>query len=57
MQAIVHPDDCAFAARHFQEELTSLQVIFADWHIIRRDGKERWIAHICQPVYIPRGAT
>lgn len=55
MQAIVHPDDRVFAARHFQEELTSLQVISADWRIVRRDGEERWIAHICQPVYSTDG--
>lgn len=55
MQAIVHPDDRVFATRHFQEELSSSQVIASEWRIIRRDGQERWIAHICQPVYSTDG--
>ncbi|NJN94537.1 MAG: GAF domain-containing protein [Anaerolineales bacterium] len=55
MQAIVHPDDQGYVARHFQEELSSPKVISSEWRIIRRDGQERWIGHICQPVYSTDG--
>jgi PAS domain S-box-containing protein len=53
---ITHPDDRALLVRHEQEHVTG-QVYNFDFRIITRDGEERWINHICQPVFSADGKS
>jgi PAS domain S-box-containing protein len=51
LEQISHPDDRDRVVQHLDEELEQPEVGSIDFRIITRDGKERWIAHACQPVY------
>jgi len=54
-QKIIHPDDFALVGRHFNKDLLCRDTKSLDFRIRPRNGKERWIAHICQPVYDDNG--
>ncbi|MBW2090845.1 MAG: PAS domain-containing protein [Deltaproteobacteria bacterium] len=52
LASIVHPEDQEDFRTHLTEVETSHDAIMhLDFRIIRRDGKERWVSHYCQPVY------
>jgi PAS domain S-box-containing protein len=51
MQTIIHPDDQTRMAKHFEVEARNSEVITTDFRVITRSGEERWIGHVCQPVY------
>jgi PAS domain S-box-containing protein len=56
LKKVVHPDDSQAVIKHLRQVLkkdTSVQQI--DFRIITKDGKERWIEHICQPVFSSDG--
>ena len=55
LEKITHPDDRPFMSRHLSEDLSSDEAHSLDFRIITRSGEERWIAHVCQPVYSPDG--
>jgi PAS domain S-box-containing protein len=55
LQKIVHPDDRAKLEAHVVEEFESAEPIPLDFRIITADGRERWIAHVCQRVYAADG--
>ena len=52
LEKIAHPADMALVARHLKEERrigrTARQIEF---RIIHRSGEERWMGHLCQPVF------
>jgi PAS domain S-box-containing protein len=49
---IVHPDDFRVLTEHFGQVLKrDTDVHQIDFRIITKDGEERWIEHICQPVF------
>ncbi|MFZ5773942.1 MAG: ATP-binding protein [Thermodesulfobacteriota bacterium] len=52
---IVHPDHQALMADHFGQALDDHQVCMLEFRIVTRDGRDRWISHICQPVYSESG--
>ena len=52
---IVHPDDRALVIRHLRQDLYYQHGSFLIFRIITQSGKNRWIAHVCQPVYSPEG--
>lgn len=54
-EKIIHPDDHALLDGHFSKDLLSKDVKSLDFRIRSRNGKERWITHICQPVYDDNG--
>ncbi|MEI8375729.1 MAG: PAS domain-containing protein [Planctomycetota bacterium] len=51
LERIVHPDDRDQLMRHFRSENPIPSHHAAEYRIISRTGEERWIEHICQPVY------
>jgi PAS domain S-box-containing protein len=51
LQKIVHPDNYALVARHLEEGLEIQEALSIDFRIITHSGEERWIEHVCQPVY------
>ena len=55
LERIVHPHDHARFVRHIEDALESRNALSIDFRIITRMGDERWIAHICQPVYDDNG--
>jgi PAS domain S-box-containing protein len=52
-EKIVHPDDRELYPRHFHK--SDDEVVPVDFRIIARNGEERWISHVCQPVYSSDG--
>lgn len=52
LEKIAHPDDREMVSRHLKEEHSVTgEARSLDFRIISRDGEERWIGHVCQPVY------
>lgn len=51
LEHIIHPDDRDRVAHHLRDEQCSQQVDELAFRIITRRGEERWIGHVCQPVY------
>jgi diguanylate cyclase (GGDEF)-like protein/PAS domain S-box-containing protein len=50
MTRIVHPEHLARWRYHYNQMCTGDEAVFLDIQIISRDGRKRWISHICQPV-------
>jgi PAS domain S-box-containing protein len=56
LEKIIHPEDRKMIfAGHSRDEFESDQAISLDFRIITRSGSERWINHICLPVYNAEG--
>ena len=55
LQKIVHPDDQSTFASHFCHLEQQKRTSGFDFRIITRSGEERWINHVCQPVYMSEG--
>lgn len=53
--SLIHPNDRSRLADHLKNELHIDGVINMDFRILSRSGEERWISHICQPVYAKDG--
>ncbi len=51
LETIIHPDDRATVGRHLKEQFESNEAMALDFRILTRAGEERWISHICTPVY------
>ncbi len=51
LEKIVHPDDLNLIQLHLKNHMEILDPQTIEFRIITPDGHERWIAHICQPVY------
>lgn len=51
LEKIVHPEDRKKLTRHFRSESPNPAPHAAEYRIVSRAGEERWIEHICQPVY------
>jgi len=56
LKAICHPDDHELLASHMRQEMDSSEALSIDFRITTRSGEERWIGHVCQPVYTSDGA-
>jgi PAS domain S-box-containing protein len=52
---ITHPDDRELVLDHIRQDLAGRKVRSLFFRILTRGGKERWIAHICQPVFSADG--
>ena len=55
LEKITHPEDRPKIFKHLHAELEDSEAHSLDFRIITKDGEERWIAHVCQPVYSPTG--
>ena len=51
LNQIIHPLDRDEVSDHFRTELVRREVQSSEFRIITRDNRERWIGHVCQPVY------
>lgn len=52
---ITHPDDLEKLMKHRKDEMETKHPIEFELRIIHRDGEERWIRHVCQPIYGDEG--
>ncbi|HVP94605.1 MAG TPA: PAS domain S-box protein [Methanoregulaceae archaeon] len=52
---VVHPDDIAALDQHHIDDEQEKRPGGAEFRIIRPDGTERWISHMCQPVFDEAG--
>ena len=55
LEKITHPDDRAFLDRHTREDMGVGEPRSIEFRIMTKNGEERWIGHVCQPVYGPDG--
>lgn len=55
VNSLIHPDDLSSWEEHFLHEKTGNDHLSIDFRIIRRDGEERWISHVCQSIILPTG--
>jgi PAS domain S-box-containing protein len=52
MQRIIHPDDILFFEQHMQLlHLPTAGIATMQYRILAKDGSERWIEHICRPLF------
>ena len=51
LSKIIHKADRRRVINHFSKSLKSHDIESIEFRIMTRGGKERWISHICQPVY------
>jgi PAS domain S-box-containing protein len=52
LERIVHADDRKVVTKHLREEPIEGSVVYPIvFRIITRKGEERWLEHVCQPVY------
>jgi PAS domain S-box-containing protein len=55
-EKIVHPDDRQVVAEHLVSDMQSPDAASLEFRIMARTGDQRWIAHMCQPVYGDEGS-
>ncbi len=55
LERIIHPEDLRLFQEHSQDGHPVLESGEIRFRIIRPDGTQRWIGHICQPVQDSRG--
>ncbi len=55
LEEIVHPEDRPRVIKHLRQDLSSNTPHSLIFRIITQSGQNRWIAHVCQPVYSPEG--
>jgi len=56
LERIIHPDDRAVAVDHFRHEaVESSRLSPFEFRVITCRGEERWLEHVCQPVYDAAG--
>jgi PAS domain S-box-containing protein len=51
LRAIVHSEDHAAIGQHLDDDFESGEEDALDFRILTRAGEERWISHVCTPVY------
>ncbi len=56
IETIVHPDDRRMIAQHNNNLFDREEVDHLEFRINSRSREERWISHICQPVYSNDGS-
>ncbi|NYB52473.1 MAG: PAS domain S-box protein [Methanobacteriaceae archaeon] len=55
MSEIIHPDDLELYEKHMIEDFPHKKPGNFQYRIITRDGKEKWIEHVCKPVFDEEG--
>lgn len=55
MERLVHPDDRALIEKHLRVEFDSHEALSLDFRLVTRQGEERWVGHICQPIFDESG--
>ena len=55
LEEIVHPEDRPRVIKHFRQDLSSNIPHSLIYRISTKIGQNRWIAHVCQPVFSPEG--
>ncbi len=55
LRRITHPEDQHILDQHLNDENEAGRVTSIDFRITTREGEERWINHVCQPVYAGDG--
>ncbi len=56
LETIIHLDDREMMSQHLREEPLEGSVVQpVEFRVIARNGEERWLEHLCQPVYSASG--
>ncbi|MCP4295184.1 MAG: PAS domain-containing protein [Proteobacteria bacterium] len=51
LNSLIHPEDLQKFEDHRNEEESSFTVKKLEFRIIDRSGEERWLSHICKPIF------
>lgn len=51
LRALIHPDDRARINSHLHDAFEKHETVALDFRIITRAGEERWVNHVCMPVF------
>ncbi len=51
LRTLIHPDDRALLNSHLHDGFEKSETAAVDFRIITRGGAERWLNHVCVPVY------
>ncbi|MCP4574997.1 MAG: PAS domain S-box protein [Deltaproteobacteria bacterium] len=51
LERVIHPDDRTTVVDHLGKEQSLEKLPSLDFRIITRSGEERWLNHVCQPVF------
>ncbi len=52
---LIHPDDLAVFENHLHDVEATRMVHYGEWRVVRPDGSECWISHVCRPVFSDDG--
>jgi len=52
---LIHPDDQEIVQKHLEDEAKQRIPASIDFRLISQQGEERWISHVCQPVFNDNG--
>ncbi len=55
LKSIVHADDRGAFVSHLHDTTKTDGMLSVDFRVVTRDGAERWMSHVCQPVHGPDG--
>ena len=55
--AIAHPEDRPLVEQHYREAPNSTESHTLEFRIVAKDGRVRWVSHVCQPVEGADGET
>ena len=52
---IAYPDDLPLIKRHFSSKIAETDDLAIDFRIIDKQGRKKWLSHVCRPVYNSEG--
>jgi two-component system, chemotaxis family, sensor kinase Cph1 len=52
---VIHPEDQEMFKKHMHTELADEKPVKMEFRVFNKNGEERWITHICQPIYDNEG--
>jgi PAS domain S-box-containing protein len=56
LETIIHLEDRPLVTKHLrQEPMEGSEVFPVEFRVVTRSGEERWLEHVCQPVYGSNG--
>ncbi|MCF8067232.1 MAG: PAS domain S-box protein [Desulfobacterales bacterium] len=55
LEQIIHPDDRKLFSTHEKKSMKKDKPLPVEFRIITKEGEERWMSHLCQPVYDENG--
>ena len=52
---LIHPDDRELFEKHLHDVEDKRAIGNGEWRFVRPDGSERWMSHVCRPIFSEEG--